>query len=163
MTFFEKLGTVVEDFLSKYGTSFAMMILAGFIIAFVIEVGVKEAFKYLKEKLGDKPYLEIARLATIFLFTIGGSIAATVIIMNGGLELPGNKALSPFWFCLIYVIQYVFSMYGIKTFLKIKDRPKAEKPPKEKKVSPVEGMQKLAKNVYRDANGNLFNKKGEAL
>jgi len=163
MTFLEKLGSVVEAFLSEYGTGFAMMILAGFIIAFVIEIGVKEAFKYLKEKLGDKSYLEIARIATIFLVTIVGCIASTVIILTGEIALPGNKALAPLWFCVIYVIQYVFSMYGIKAFLKIKDRPKTEKPPKEKKVSPVEGMDKLAHNVYRDAEGNLFNKKGEKI
>lgn len=163
MTFFEKVGTVVGDFLSAYGEGFGMMVVAGFIIAFIVEVGIKEAFKYLKTVIGDKPYLEIARMAVIFAVTVIGSIASTVIILKGDVALPGNKALAPLWFMLIYIIQYVFSMYGIKTFLHIKERPKTEKPPKEKKVSPVEGMEKIARNVYRDAEGNLFNKKGVRL
>lgn len=163
MTFFEKVGTVVEDFISAYGTGFGLMVLAGFIIAFITEVGVKKAFEYLESVIGDKPYLEIARMVTIFAVTIFGSIASTVILLKGDVVLPGNKALAPFWFMLIYIVQYVFSMYGIKAFLKIKDSPKTEKPPKEKKVSPVEGMEKIARNVYRDAQGNLFNKKGVRL
>lgn len=163
MTFFEKVGTVVEEFCSAYGTGFGLMVLAGFIIAFIVEVGVKKAFEYLESVIGDKPYLEIARMVTIFAVTIIGSVASTVILLKGDVVLPGNKALAPFWFMLIYIIQYVFSMYGIKAFLKIKDRPKTEKPPKEKKVSPVEGMEKIARNVYRDASGNLFNKKGVRL
>jgi len=160
MTFFEKVGTVVEDFLSAYGAGFGMMVLAGFIIAFIVEVGVKKAFEYLESVISGKPFLEIARMAVIFAVTIIGSVASTVIILKGDVVLPGNKALAPFWFMIIYIVQYVFSMYGIKTFLRIKERPKTEKPPKEKKVSPVEGMEKIARNVYRDADGNLFNKKG---
>ena len=163
LSFFDKIGIVVGNFVETYGNGFAMMILAGFIIACIVELGVKQAFKYLEEKLGDKPYLQIIKMAVIFIVTIGGSIVSTILIMRSGLEIPGNKALAPFWFFVIYGAQYVFSMKGIKTILRIKDRPKTEKPPKEKKVSPVKGMEKLARNVYRDADGKLFDKEGKPV
>lgn len=159
----EKLWFVVEDFFKAYGVSFLLMIFAGFVIAFIVELGIKNAFDWLVEKLGDKPYLAIAKMAVIFLATFGGSAGATSLVMKSGLPLPGNAALAPFWFFVVYIAQYTFSMYGIKAWFKLKDRPKKAKEPKEKKADPVEGMEKIAHNVYRDANGNLFNKKGEKL
>ena len=162
----ENILTGVKGFFEQYGGSFAMMVLAGFIIACIVELGVKSAFRWLGEKLGEQKYLDIARIAVIFLVTVLGSFASTRIIMNGSLELPGNSAFGPFWFFIIYISQYVFSMYGIKAILKIKDAPKTEKAPKEpkpKKVSPVEGMTRIAHNVYKAADGSLYNRKGEKL
>ena len=162
----ENILTGVKGFFEQYGGSFAMMVLAGFIIACIVELGVKSAFRWLEEQLGKQKYLTIARIGVIFLVTVLGSFASTRIIMNGSMELPGNSAFAPFWFFIIYISQYVFSMYGIKAILKIKDAPRTEKEPKEpkpKKVSPVEGMTKIAHNVYRAEDGSLYNKKGEKL
>lgn len=162
----DKFFFVIKSFFEAYGTSFILMAFAGFLIAFIVELGVKEAFAYLEEKIGDKPYLQIAKMSVIFVVTMGLTGVCTSLIMKSGVPLPGNKALAPFWFSVIYLCQFFFSMKGIKTILKIKDRPKKEKQPKEpkpKKVSPVEGMEKVAHNVYRDAQGNLFDKKGKAL
>ena len=152
----ENILLAIKQFLEAYGTSFILMAFAGFVIAFIVELGVKEAFNYLEEKIGDKPYLQIARMAVIFVVTMGLSAACTSIILKAELPLPGNKALC----------QFFFSMKGIKAILKLKDRPKKEKAPKEpkpKKVDPVEGMEKIAHNVYRDAQGNLYDKKGKAI
>lgn len=156
----EKFWFVIEGFFKDYGTSFLMMVLAGFIIAFVVELGIKGAFKWLVEKLGDKTYLAIAKMAVIFVFTIAAAIVSTALIMKSGLALPGNKALAPFWFCIIYICQYIFSMKGIKGILALKDREKSEK---ETKVNPVEGMTKVMRNVYKAPDGNLYNKKGERI
>ena len=166
---FEKLGAFFESFLSEYGVSFAMIVVAGLIIAFVVEISLKKAFAYLEEKYEGKEkllqILNVVRMGAIFVVTVVMSIISTKLIMESELPLPGNKALAPFWFALIYGCQYIFSMYGIKGILKLKDRPKAEKAPKEKKVkvNPVAGMERLAKNVYRDADGKLYDKKGVAL
>ena len=165
----ENILLAIKQFLEAYGTSFILMAFAGFVIAFIVELGVKEAFAYLEEKIGDKPYLQIAKMAVIFIVTMGLSAACTSIILKAELPLPGNKALAPFWFAFIYLCQFFFSMKGIKAILKLKDRPKKEKAPKApkepkpKKVSPVEGMEKIAHNVYRDAQGNLYDKKGKAI
>ena len=166
MEFFKTIGVATANFFDEYGAGFAMLVLAGLIIAGIVEVGVKKAFAWLEEKIGDKPYLSIARMATIFAVTIIGTLVSTALILNGDLPLPGNKVLAPFWFAVIYLAQYIFSMHGFKAIFRIKDREKPEKPakePKPKKVSPVEGMKKIAFNVYKDEQGNLYNRKGEKL
>lgn len=172
MEFIRTITSAIGDFFGTYGESFAMMVIAGFIIAFIVELGVKKAFDYLEEKLDGKDkilsVLSVIRMGAIFVVTFVMSIVSTHLILNGGLEIPGNKALAPFWFAIIYGAQYVFSMYGIKGILKLKEEkkskePKAPKEPKPKKVNPVEGMEKLAYNVYRASDGVLYNKKGEKI
>ena len=159
----KELVNILLGFFETYGEAFAMMVLAGFIIAGIVELGVKGAFKWLEEKLGEKTYLIIARISVIFLVTVIGSVASTRIIMNGSLVLPGNSAFAPFWFLIIYGSQYVFSMYGIKAIFNIKDRSKKEKEPKPKKAKPTDGMTKIARNVYKAADGKLYDKKGVEL
>ena len=44
MEFFKAVGDAVSSFFDAYGTGFGMLILAGFIIAFVVELGIKKAF-----------------------------------------------------------------------------------------------------------------------
>ena len=170
MEFFKAIGVAISSFFEAYGTGFGMLVLAGFIIAFVVELGVKKAFAYLEEKLEGKgkilSVLSVIKIGAIFTVTFIMAIVSTRLILKAEVPLPGNNALAPFWFAIIYGAQYVFSMYGIKAILKIKDQPKKEKAPKEpkpKKVNPVEGMTKIAHNVYRDADGNLYNKKGEKV
>ena len=53
MTFFEKILVLSGDFFSAYGGSFLLMVVAGFLIAAVTELGIKKAFNWLEEKLGD--------------------------------------------------------------------------------------------------------------
>lgn len=165
----EKIGAFLEEFLSNYGVSFLVMVFIGFGIAFLIELGVKKAFKWLEEKLAGKDkmlaILNIAKMSVIFIVTIVLTLVSTHIIMKGGLPLPGNAALAPFWFLFIYIVQYVFSMYGIKGILGLKNREKAEKPKKEKpaKKDPLEGLTKLSANCYTDNNGHYFNKKGKEI
>ena len=170
MEFFKAVGDAVSSFFDAYGTGFGMLILAGFIIAFVVELGIKKAFTYLEDKLAGKDnllsVLGIAKMAVIFVFTIVASAVSTHLILKGGIVLPGNNALAPFWFAVIYGAQYVFSMYGIKALLRIREKekePKAPKEPKPKKAKPTDGMTKIAHNVYKAADGNLYNRKGERL
>lgn len=166
---FEKIGAFFESFLSEYGAGFAMMILAGAIIAFVVEYAVKRAFDYLEKKYEGKDkmlaLLSAAKMGAIFVVTIVMSVICTKLIVQSELTLPGNSALTPFWFAIIYAAQYVFSMKGIKGIIEIRHRPKKERVKKEKKVkvNPVANMERLAKNVYRDADGKLYDKKGVAL
>lgn len=159
----KEFSIAVENFINAYGTSFLVMVAYGFIIAFIAELGIKKAFEWLEEKLGKKDYLAIAKMVVIFLFTIVGSYIATKLLMKSDLPLPGNSVMALIWYFVIYVSQFVFSMFGIKNILHVKDNPKTEKIPKKKKASPVAGMQKIAHNVYRDANDNLYRKNGEPL
>lgn len=167
---FEKIGNFFEVFLGEYGVGFAMIILAGAIIAFVVEISLKKAFAYLEKKFEGREnllaILNISKMGAIFLVTVVMSYISTRLILKSEVALPGNSALAPFWFALIYGAQYVFSMKGIKGIIELRNRPRKEKDPKEpkpKKVNPVEGMEKLASNVYRDKEGKLFDRKGAAL
>ena len=167
---FEKIGNFFEGFLGEYGVGFAMIVLAGAIIAFVVEISLKKAFAYLEDKFEGKEKLlaivNVGKMGAIFLVTVIMSIVSTKLILQSEVRLPGNSALAPFWFALIYGAQYIFSMKGIKGIIELRNRPKKEKAPKEpkpKKVNPVEGMEKLASNVYRDKDGKLYDKKGAAL
>jgi len=164
----EKLLFVLQSFMQAYGVSFLVMVFIGFGIAFIVELGVKKAFNWLEDKLEGKEkllaLLDMVRMAAIFIVTLGLTAISTAIIIKGELPLPGNKFMAPFWFLFIYIFQYIFSMYGIKGILKLKDRPKKEKAPKEKKVNPVEGYTKISRNCYKDPEtGNFYNKKGEKL
>ena len=165
--FFEKIGKAIENFLSAYGSSFLVMVLAGLLIAVIIELAVKKAFKWLEEKFGDVKWLDISKMSVIFVVTIALCAISTKLILAGELPLPGNRALAPFWFGTIYLCQYVFSMYGIKSLFKIKEKEPKEKKvkePKPKKVNPVEGMKKISRNCYKDpVSGNFFDRKGNQL
>lgn len=165
--FFEKIGKAIENFLSAYGSSFLVMVLAGLLIAVIIELAVKKAFKWLEEKFGDVKWLDISKMSVIFVVTIALCAISTKLILVGELPLPGNRALAPFWFGIIYLCQYIFSMYGIKSLFKIKEKEPKEKKvkePKPKKVNPVEGMKKISRNCYKDpVSGNFFDRKGNQL
>ena len=163
----EKVGNAVENFLSAYGSSFLVMVLAGLLIAVIIELAVKKAFTWLEERFGDVKWLDISKMSVIFIVTIALSAISTKLIMVGELPLPGNRALAPFWFGIIYFAQYVFSMYGIKALFRIREREPRErkaKEPKPKKVNPVEGMKKISRNCYKDeATGSFYDRKGNKL
>ena len=166
----EKVGKAIENFLSAYGSSFLVMVLAGLLVAVIIELAVKKAFAWLEERFGDVKWLDVAKMSVIFVVTIALCAVSTKLILAGELPLPGNRALAPFWFGIVYIAQYVFSMYGIKALFRIKEKEpkekkvKGPKPKKEKKPSPVEGFKKISRNCYKDeATGAFYDRKGNRL
>lgn len=175
MTFLTVIWDALKAFLEAYGASFAVMVLGGFVIAFFTEIAVKKAFKWLEERFdGNEKILaivDIARMAAIFAVTVILSAVSTGLLFKAELPLPGNKALAPFWFAVIYIAQYIFSMKGIKGILKLHEEAKNKEPkekkakePKPKKVNPVEGYIRISHNCYKDpATGKFYNKKGEQL
>lgn len=175
MTFLTVIWDALRSFLETYGASFAVMVIEGFVIAFFTEIAVKKAFKWLEERFeGNGKILsvvDIARMGVIFLVTVVLSAISTGLLFKAELPLPGNSALAPFWFAVIYIAQYIFSMKGIKGILKIREEAKNKEPkekkvkePKPKKVNPVEGYIRISHNCYKDpATGRFYNKKGEQL
>lgn len=169
----EKIGSSVEGFLTNYGASFLMMVIAGFCVALVVELSVKKAFIWLEEKLAGKDKvlaaLDVAKMSVIFLVTLILTFVSVKLLLVSEMALPGNKALAPFWFVIIYLAQYIFSMYGIKGLLKWLKTPVEEKEPKvkkekPKKVNPVEGFTRISRNCYKDpATGKFYDKKGNQL
>lgn len=160
-------------FFSVYGTGLAMLILAGFCIAMFTELAIKKVFVWLEQKFADKEKLlngvSIAKMIAIPVVTIFMTLVSTKLIMDS-IVLPGSVCgtnalgLSPFWFMVIYVCQYVFSMYGIKGIIGLFNRRHPHASKHEKAVSPVDGYKRISKNCYKDeATGKFYDRKGNEL
>ena len=69
MTFLEVIATAVKSFLDAYGLSIALMVIVGLIIAFIVELAVKNAFDWLEKQTGiNVKVLKISRISVIFLY-----------------------------------------------------------------------------------------------
>ena len=156
----------IKAFFAEYGYSFLMMVVIGFVTAIITEITIKKALNWLEEHLGDKgkKILAVARVVAIQLATWGQVILYTHILVKN-MPLPGGKVFYVVWMFLVYIIQYLFSMYGIKGILEaIAKKAEKEKQPKVKKekLDPVAGMQQLSDNLFTDG-VNYYTKKGQKL
>jgi len=150
----------IKAFFAEYGYSFLMMVVIGFVVAIITEITVKKGLNWLEEKLGEKgkKILAVARIIVIQLATWGQVIIYTKILVDH-MPLPGGKVFYIIWAFLVYIIQYLFSMYGIKGILEMIANRNKEPKAKKEKVDPVAGMEKLADNVYFDGQ-YYYNRKG---
>lgn len=156
----------IKAFFAEYGYSFLMMVVIGFVTAIITEITIKKALNWLEERLSDKgkKILAVARVVAIQLATWGQVILYTHILVKN-MPLPGGKVFYVVWMFLVYIIQYLFSMYGIKGILEaIAKKAEKEKQPKVKKekLDPVAGMQQLSDNLFTDG-VNYYTKKGQKL
>lgn len=108
---------VIKNFFNDYGYSFLMMVIIGAVVALILELTVKKAIVWLEEKLAGnaKALALVAALKTVAIQVVTWTLV--VSFLNGLIEcmdLPGTKVLYPVWLCLEYVIQYLFSCWGIK-------------------------------------------------
>ena len=156
----------IKAFFAEYGYSFLMMVVIGFVTAIITEITIKKALSWLEEQVGDKgkKILAVARVVAIQIATWGQVILYTHILVKN-MPLPGGKVFYVVWMFLVYIIQYLFSMYGIKGILEaIAKKAEKEKQPKVKKekFDPVAGMQQLSDNLFTDGVG-YYTKKGQKL
>lgn len=160
----------IKNFFGEYGYSFLMMVIVGAVIALLLEITVKKAFAWLEEKLGDKgkKVLAAVKMAVIQVLTWIMVIFSTKLIV-GSMPLPGNAVFALIWAALIYVIQYLFSCWGIKGiqgWIARKDeRSEARKDAKAKaqKEKPVLNKVPGTDNLYTDAEGHYCDSKGRRL
>ena len=154
----------IKAFFAEYGYSFFMMVVIGFVTAIITEITVKKALNWLEQQVGEKgkKILAVVRIVVIQLATWGQVILYTHILVKN-MPLPGGKVFYIIWMFLVYIIQYVFSMFGIKGILELISKLKNKQPkPKREKFDPVAGMEKLDENVYFDGTA-YYNKKGVKL
>ena len=154
----------IKAFFEEYGYSFFMMVVIGFVTAIITEITVKKALNWLEQQVGEKgkKILAVVRIVVIQLATWGQVILYTHILVKN-MPLPGGKVFYIIWMFLVYIIQYVFSMFGIKGILELISKPKHRQPKvKKEKFDPVAGMEKLDENVYFDGTA-YYNKKGVKL
>lgn len=153
---------IVKSFCNDYGYSFLMLVIAGAVIAILIEITVKKVFDWLEPKFDEKgkKILSAIRGAVIQACTWTLTVMFTRLIVDN-MPLPGGKVFLIIWIPAVYIIQYVFSMYGIKGIINsAKNRVKKEKPVKK---DPLEGLQKLSDNLYTDGKGGYFTAKGKKI
>jgi len=154
----------IKAFFAEYGYSFFMMVVIGFVTAIITEITVKKALNWLEQQVGEKgkKILAVVRIVVIQLATWGQVILYTHILVKN-MPLPGGKVFYIIWMFLVYIIQYVFSMFGIKGILELISKLKNRQPKvKKEKFDPVAGMEKLDENVYFDGTA-YYNKKGVKL
>ena len=160
----------IKAFFADYGYSFLMMVVIGFVIALITEITIKKALNWLEEKVKGHARLvaivNVIRTVALQCATWVMVVAFTKLLVET-MPLPGNGIMWPVWICLVYIIQYVFSMYGIKGLLaalKKHAEKKAQPKEKEPEKDPLEGLRKISDNLYTDDKGGYFQlKKGKAV
>lgn len=157
----------IKAFFADYGYSFLMMVVIGFVVALITEITIKKAIAWLEKKVeGHEKTLAIVavgKTVAIQMATWIQVIVFTRLLVNT-MPLPGNAVFYPVWLCLVYIIQYVFSMYGLKGILEaLKNRAEKQPKVKEPKKDPLEGLTKLNDKLYTDNQGNYFTAKGKKI
>lgn len=155
---------VVKNFLNDYGYSFLMMVIEAFVIAILLEITVKKALSWLEGKwAGNEKLLKALDAIKTFLiqFVTWVMVVCFVNILMENMPLPGSKVFFPVWLGLLYILQYLFSCWGIKGFQSWLKRM-SEKEPKEKKEKPVLTKTDYA-GIYKDETGKLVDKKGNPV
>lgn len=161
----------IKAFFSDYGYSFLMMVVIGAVVALILELTVKKALDWLKAKLEghDKALTLLAAVRAALIQCVTWLLVACFTkLLVDNMPLPAGAVFYPVWLLLVYIIQYIFSMYGIKGLLELiksrSGREPKEKEEKPRKTNPVEGYVKIGHNCYKDpATGNFYNRKGERL
>lgn len=160
----------VKNFFNDYGYSFLMMVITGAVIALILELTIKKALNWLEGKLaGHEKALSIVAAVRIGLIqtTTWLMVACFTKLISENMPLPGGAVLYPVWLCLMYIIQFVFSVFGIKGIIALMKR-RAEKAvekadEKKEEKDPLEGLTKISDNLYTDNNGAYFMLKGKKV
>lgn len=160
----------VRNFFVLYGFSFLMMVIIGAVIALLLEITVKKAFAWLEAKLGEKgqKVLSAVKIAMIQVLTWTLVIFSTHLVVES-MPLPGSKVFSFFWAAFIYIVQYIFSCWGIKgiqSFIAKKNaRAEARRDAKAKAEANRPVLNKVlgTDNLYTDEEGRYCDSKGRRL
>lgn len=151
----------VKLFFDTYGMSLVALMLFGVLAGGFLEATVKKAYSSALKKASaeDTPKLEKRQstVYTSFAFVFSFWFAYGVYVM---MPLPCGVMGFPAWVFLVYVSQYVVSMYGIKGILTARaNRKEKAKEPKLKDVLIPTGV----KGVYKTEDGTLVDKHGNLV
>ena len=157
-----------KSFLGAYGWGLLTLIGAGLLVAFLIEIIIKNPVKWLEEKWSaHERLIAVLQGAKMVLTQV---VAWTLCVWFAQLvckvlPLPGAEVLLPLWVAVVYVAQYIFSVFGIKGFLALLKK-RAEKKEKEEKPAPEpkEILTKTnIKGVFKNQSGILVDKNNNPI
>lgn len=129
----ENVVVFFDAFFKAYGEGFAMLILSGVFIALFLELFVKKAFDSCKDNMKPETFKKFKTWTCAMLAVVLSFLCALVVYKSS--DLPGAVLYFPEWFFLVYLAQYLMSMYGVKRIKENweKKGEKKEKPVKVKK------------------------------
>lgn len=159
---------MIKNFFEAYGISFLVLVITSFVIAMLTEITIKKAFEWLEEKLSGKKWVLVAKVVGIQVFTWTLTLWFSKLLV-AGLPFPGSAVLFPVWICLVYLLQYLFSCWGIKGFLAWLKKRAEKKAEKAAEAAAIEAAKpQLIKVVgsdklYTDGQGHYFDARGNRL
>lgn len=132
----------IKPFWDEYGYSIIMLLAHGILIGVIIEFTVKKLYDSLIAKAEGTKKDKLTRGKAVASLIVGAvlTLAATASIVKS-MPLPGGAYFYGFWFALLYMVQYLVSLYGIKWLKKkqeeskTKTKPAKEPKPKKRTVS----------------------------
>jgi len=128
----------IKPFWDEFGNSIIMLLAHGVLIGIVIEFSVKKMFSSMIEKAEGTKKEKLARTKAAVNLVVGAvlTLLATAAVVKS-MPLPGGAYFYCFWYALMYMVQYLVSMYGIKYIQKKQEAGKSKpaKAPKPKKRS----------------------------
>ena len=136
----------IKPFWDEYGYSLIVLVAYGIFIAAFIEIAAKKVFSSMIENAEGVKKEKLVRTKAVT-----SSICGAVISVFGafavikGMPLPGGIYCYGLWYLIVYVVQYLTSMYAIKFILKKIKNKDTEKPVKTQK--PKQKTYKVDENI----------------
>lgn len=137
----------IKPFWDEFGNSLIMLLAHGVLIGIILEFSVKKLYDSMIEKAEGVKKDKLIRAKAICSLVVGAllTLFATYAVVKG-MPLPGGIYFYAFWYALIFIIQYLVSLYGIKILKKKREEAKAkvkpvkEPKPKKRTISVEEGQ-----------------------
>ena len=157
----EKYGVVdvIRSFLDAYGWGFLVLVGMGCLIALLAEATVKMPVEWLEKKWkGNEKRLAVlqaVKMVVLQVFIWGLSVWFGILLQKG-MNMPGNGVLLPLWIGMIYGLQFLFSMFVVKKIFGRKEEKPEPAPKAELEKTNVRG-------VFKNKDGQLVDKNNEPI
>ncbi len=150
----DNLILFLDSFFEVYGEGFVMLILSGILVALFLELFIKKAFDSLVKAAKEEEKLIKAKTWTCAILAFLLSFLCTVIVFKSSI-LPGGALYFPEWFFLVYLTQYLMSLYGIKRIKEAWEKKGTKEKPVKVKKRTV-SVDAATPVFTKDADGNFI-------
>lgn len=164
-----------NTFIESYGLGITMLVVGGLVVAFMIEISIKNGFNWIESKVSDGKVKSILPIIRFFSILVG-SVVFTGAATDGVIEqwgLPANGFVKFIWWSISYLSQYVFSLCGIKGMLYLIDWGRARNAIREKERAELKALAEAnkphltpvagTKDLFVTDDGQYVNSKGRPV